>query len=364
MGREPFKLEALPPEIPWEKLVQQISIASSSIAKYSARIEGLINPKLLLAPLTVNEAVLSSRIEGTQATYEEVLEFEADPSKVTPNRSDIEEVINYQRAIRYAEKELAMRPMCVSLIKETHSILLDGVRGESKGRGEIRRVQNWIGPPGSTLENASYVPPSPVDLPESLSNLEKYYHSDEKDLLVQLALIHAQFELIHPFLDGNGRLGRILIPLFLYEKGVIHTPAFHLSEYIEANRQEYYSALNSISSDNNWLSWLSFFLDAVIWQAGKSGDRVRSILSLYKEMEVKVAETTRSQFAPKILSYIFSRPIFSGTDLSGSLEIKKATSSRLLRSLLKANILQELRPAKGRKSGVYRFGELLELIHT
>lgn len=219
---KPFIPEKLPLEnINWEDLLPNIVKANSAVAKFDGLLESILNPLLFLNPLMTQEAVLSSKIEGTQASLSEVLAFEAAPKRKQDNINDIEEVINYRNALLFATKELENRPICLNFIKDMHEILLQGVRGQNKARGEFRRIQNWIGKSNSTIETASYVPPEPHLLLEFLSDWEKYCHYDEKDKLVQLAIIHAQFEIIHPFLDGNGRIGRILIPLFLFEQKIL-----------------------------------------------------------------------------------------------------------------------------------------------
>jgi len=222
--RQPYKPQKLPLDsIDWGSLVDLIARANAALARYDGMLETMVNPTLLLSPLTTQEAVLSSRIEGTQATLEEVLEFEADPTrKIEPSKyADIQEIINYSKAMQHAVTLLKTKALCLNLIKELHAILLDSVRGANKARGEFRRIQNWIGPPGCSIEEATFVPPSPDVLPQALDNWEKYIHYNEKERLVQLAIVKAQFELIHPFLDGNGRIGRMLVPLFLYEKKLL-----------------------------------------------------------------------------------------------------------------------------------------------
>lgn len=190
--------------------------------------------------MTTQEAVLSSRIEGTQATLGDVLRFEAgEAPKEERKQHDIQEIINYRHALRGAEEELRTRPFNLNLLKKLHSILLDSVRGRDTARGRFRQVQNWVGAPGTPIEEAPFVPPAPGLLMEYLDNWEKYYHADRPDPLVQLAIVHAQFEIIHPFLDGNGRLGRMLVPLFLYEKEFISKPMFYLSAYLEVHQDEY-----------------------------------------------------------------------------------------------------------------------------
>ena len=251
----------IPPKLPlgniaWDTLLPSIVKANAALAKFDGLLENIQNPLIFLAPLLTQEAVLSSRIEGTEASFSDILEYEAAPQRPTKNYNDIEEVINYRAALKYAEKELAKRPICLNLIRDIHAILLKGVRGENKARGEFRRIQNWIGPPGSTIETATFVPPSPELVLESLSNWERYCHYEEKDSLVQLSVIHAQFEIIHPFLDGNGRLGRILIPLFLKEKKLLKYPSLYVSEYFEKNREEYYKKLRNITEMGKWNEWI------------------------------------------------------------------------------------------------------------
>lgn len=206
---KPFTPEKLPiKDIDWEGLIPVLGKANRALAKYDGALYGLPNPEVLLSPLTTQEAVLSSRIEGTQATLGEVLKFDAgEEPQQESKRLDIQEIVNYRRALRVAEAELQSRPFNLNLLLHLHDLLLDSVRGRNKARGQFRKHQNWIGAPGSTVESADFVPPAPEILPEYLDNWEKYYHLDRPDPLVQLAIIHAQFEILHPFLDGNGRLG-------------------------------------------------------------------------------------------------------------------------------------------------------------
>ena len=226
---KPFDPDGLPLDcIDWGAHVTLVGRANAALARYDGMLQGVVNPAVLLSPTTTQEAVLSSRIEGTQASMEEVLEYEAGSTeKIVPEKqADIQEIINYRDAMAVAVIELIKRPLCLNLIKELHRILLTSVRGRNKMPGEFRETQNCIGPPGCSIETATFVPPSPDNLPQALDNWEKYLHRDEKDGLVQLAVSKAQFEIIHPFLDGNDRLGRMLIPLFLYAKGLLSSPCF------------------------------------------------------------------------------------------------------------------------------------------
>ena len=228
---KPYEPEILPLEnIDWTSFIPLLGTAHASLARYDGMLQSMVNPQILLSPLTTQEAVLSSRIEGTQATMEEVLEFEADPNEpIEPEKkADIQEIINYRHAIRHAVEGLKKLPLCLNLLKELHVILLNSVRGRNKAPGQFRRVQNFIGPMGAGIENATFIPPSPERVDPAMGDWEKYLHFEEKDRLVQLAVAKAQFELIHPFLDGNGRMGRMLIPLFLYEKQLLSQPMFYL----------------------------------------------------------------------------------------------------------------------------------------
>jgi len=273
------------------------------------------NAEVLLSPLTTQEAVLSSRIEGTQATLGEVLKFEAGEEPEHPSRRlDIHEIINYRQALKTAEEKLKTKPFNLNLLLELHSILLDSVRGRDKGRGQFRTIQNWIGAPGSTIDTAAYVPPEPTRFLDLLDNWEKYYHMERPDPLVQLAMVHAQFEIIHPFVDGNGRLGRILIPLFLHEKGILGRPIYYLSEYLDAHRTEYIEHLRALDKqDGAWNRWIEFFLVALTEQAKLNAAKARKMIDLYEEKKAKVINLTRSQYAVPLLDALFEKPVLRST---------------------------------------------------
>ncbi|MBF0541247.1 MAG: Fic family protein [Nitrospirae bacterium] len=297
-------LPYFPNELPlkklnWESFVHLIGKANYEIARFEGILQAIINHLVLLYPLTTQEAALSSKIEGTIATIEEVYQYEAKVLKDISDKkhNDILEILNYRKALDFAVESLNTRPISLNLILDIHSMLLDSVRGMTKARRELRKTQNWLGRPGTKIENASYIPPSPERLMEAFDNLEKYIHCDELDTLVQLAIVHAQFEVIHPFLDGNGRVGRILIPLFLYEKKLLKSPVFYISEYLEANREIYYDRLNQISHNDNWDDWIIFFLTAIIEQSRSNTLKAKAILDLYEKMKGVVSSIVRSQFS-------------------------------------------------------------------
>jgi Fic family protein len=266
--------------------------------------------------------------------------------------------------MRMAETELKTRPFNLNLLKKLHYILLTGVRGRNKARGEFRTTQNLIGLPGATLETAEFVPPEPQLLPEYLDNWEKYWHLDRPDPLVQLAIIHAQFEMIHPFLDGNGRVGRMLIPLFLLEKGLLENPVFYISSYLDDNRDIYYAKLNNISQNADWDGWLSFFLEAVETQAKTNTDSVQSILNLYGEMKDKIIGYTKSPFAIRALDAIFERPLFTTTNFIKGSSIPKPSALRMLSKLKEEKALVTIREGKGRQPELLAFEKLMDLINS
>ena len=359
----PYTPDKLPlGNIEWGSLVRLVGQANFEIALYDGVLRTMPNPSLLLSPMTTQEAVLSSRIEGTQANLAEVLEYQAAPNQAgvgTERRDDIQEILNYRIAMDLAIEQLEKRPLSLNLFRDIHFTLLDSVRGRDKARGEFRRVQNHIGRPGSTIENARYVPPAPEHLMKHLDNFEKYIHYDEEDRLVQLAIVHAQFEIIHPFLDGNGRVGRILIPLFLYEKKILSNPTFYLSEYLDVNDTVYRDKLLAITAEGDWLGWIQFFLEAIAKQASANTRKAQSILNLYDDMKTKITESTRSIYAIQILDAMFSQPVFTISDFSRMASISNPTARRALNKLTQDDILQVIIESSGQRPTIFMFEQLI-----
>ena len=361
---KPFKPHTLPLQsLEWEALIGLMGQANRYIARYDGLLQSIVNPDVLLSPIRTQEAVLSSRIEGTQATLEEVMEFEADALRSEQHKGEIHEVINYRLALMEGRERMKERPLSLNVIRSMHKILLRGVRGEGRDPGNFRRNQNWIGAPDSTMEQARFVPPAVPDMNEALDNWEKFIHSDEKDAMVQLAIVHGQFEILHPFMDGNGRIGRILIPLFLYHKEIIHQPVFYMSQYLESNRLAYYDALKSITDTGSWTHWISFFLRGVVQQAGKNITQTRNIMALYDEMKLIMAEKTHSQWAIQCLDYIFSQPIFNTSDFNAEANVPKTSAARLLRAMEKNEIVECIGRGAGRRPNVFAFRKLLKIIN-
>lgn len=350
----------LPPSgIEIARLVTLVGEANAALARYDGLLQGMVNPAVMLSPLTNQEAVLSSRIEGTQATVEEVLEHEAGQEYDLNKEADIQEILNYRKALTLAAETLTDRPLRLSLVKALHKELMNSVRGQDKEPGEFRKTQNWIGPYGCTIETATFIPPNPLQLMDHLQAWERYLESDDTDPLLQTAIVHAQFEILHPFKDGNGRIGRLLIPLFLYSKGRLSTPMFYLSAYLEAHRAEYYARLAAVTRENDWTGWTAFFLHAIAEQAKTNITRVRAILALYESMKTRVREITRSQHSAQIVDALFDRPIFRIGDFASRAGIPKPTAHPLLRQLQDAGLLTQLREGSGRRPAILAFPELL-----
>jgi Fic family protein len=357
-----YREGGFPPELDWDSLVPLIGPASAAIARYDGLLAALPNPALLLSPLSTQEAVLSSRIEGTQATMGEVLEFEAGQAPASPERrDDIREILNYRKAMRIASEALTTLPLSGRVIREAHAALLEGVRGQNKAPGEFRRTQVWIGPPGCTPDTCSFLPISPERLPDAFGRWERYLHSEQPDRLVQLAILHVEFEALHPFLDGNGRLGRMLIPLFLWQVGLIKRPMFYISGFFEEHRDEYYAGLAGVSRDGDWSAWCRFFLQAARSQAEDNLGKAGAIFELHGTMRHLIAELTRSQYATLALDWIFGQPVFASNHFIEQTGIPKPTARRILAKLREVGVIKTLVPASGRRAPVFAFPALLNI---
>ena len=353
-----------PDNINWATLIPHIGPANAALARYDGTLSAVPNAAVLLSPLTTQEAVLSSKIEGTQATMGEVLEFEAQGESKEISRdkeADINEILNYRKGMWHATELLEKLPLCQRVIKGAHRTLLQGVRGQGKSPGEYRKIPNWIGPPGCPIEDAKFIPISADKLDEAMGRWERYIHEDAPDILVQLAVLHAEFEALHPFLDGNGRLGRMCVPLFLFKAGLIQSPMFYISAYFEKNRDEYYERLLSISRDNDWTGWCLFFLKAIQVQAIENQAKASKILHLYEFKKNQLVDLTHSQYSIHALDFIFSRPIFKSTDFTSIEEIPTPTAKRILTTLRDNGLFTVLRESSGRTPATYAFTELINI---
>ena len=352
-----------PSRIDYAELVTRIGDARGALGTYNALIAAIPNASLLLAPLTTREAVLSSKIEGTHVTMGEVLEVEADAdtSRLTRSkRDDIEEVANYRRALTAASKSLESRNLSQHLLRATHAILMEGVRGQGKDPGAYRTEQNWIGPEGCTIDDASFVPVAPEHLAAGMDAWERHLLDvRQPEPLVQLAIAHAEFEALHPFKDGNGRLGRMLIPLFLYARDLLSSPDFYMSGYFERDREVYIERLRAVSRDGAWTEWCAYFLEGVIEQARENEARARAILGLYERYKKEFVDLTRSQYAIRAVDFVFQSPIFKATTLRDDSGIPAPTANRILNVLREAGVVQTLRSGRGRRAGVFLVPEIL-----
>jgi Fic family protein len=362
---KPYEPMHLPLDcIDWSAHVTLVGQANVAIGRYDGMLHGIINPSVLLSPLTTQEAVLSSRIEGSQATVVEVLQYQADAQQpLDPDRrADIQEILNYRLAIAEAVRDFQTRPFSLNLLKQLHAILLDSVRGRDKSPGRFRRRQNWIGPFGEGIERATYVPPVWEQVEPALHNWEEYVHAEERDPLVQLALVKAQFELIHPFEDGNGRLGRMLIPILLFEKGILSNPVFYLSAYLDRHRDAYVGRLLAISEQGDWNGWVTFFLTALAEQAVENTVKTRKIMSLYERMKAEVPRTIHSQYIVQAIDALFDRPVFQIPDFGTRSGIPKHSALRILNELRSNGIVRDLRLKQGRRGAILSFPDLLEIV--
>lgn len=352
-----------PDDISLEPLVALIGKANACLSRYDGLLESLVNPKILLSPLLMKEAELSSRIEGTIATAKEVYQQEAGEEFEPDKAADIQEIINYRHTLRTAGDAIKEKPISLQLIRRMHETLMWGVRGQDKNPGRFRTTQNWIGPKGCKLEEANYVPPPPAIITELLEGFAAFVNlSDEKvDPIVQTALMHAQFELIHPFDDGNGRIGRLLIPLLLTQKRSLVSPSLYMSGYLESNRDAYYGALGAISKSGEWSVWIEFFLRAVIDQCDSKLNLVRRIIGLYEKKKHQLTSLLRTDQTIHILDLLFDRPVFRAAELHERLKIQRQRAAQYLRILKGAGVVTEIREARGRRSAILSFDELWQI---
>ncbi|MCK4258900.1 MAG: Fic family protein [Halanaerobiales bacterium] len=354
----PYKLplkEKIDPLYFYDDLIQ----ASTNIGKYQIMLEKTkIDAEILMNPLLLNEAVQSTKIEGTQVTLDEVLESEVEEKE---KNNDVKEVLNYHKAIKYGKRLLTQIPISTRMFKELHKILLsDGVRGANRAPGEFRMIQNFIGPKGCTIETASFVPSPPQRVDEYMSNLDNYINEPTDSLypLVRIAIIHAQFETIHPFLDGNGRIGRILIPLYLFDQKVSDSPNLFISETLEKDKHKYYRLLNETRSKENWNQWIKFFLESINKQMDKSFNLIKNIDSLY-ERDLKLAmDVVSNNNIVKIMNVMFGSPIFTINKMSELTGIPYGTCRRYISQLEDKNLLYSDDRSRGRK---YYYYNLLDL---
>ena len=323
---------------------------------------GLLLPDLdhILAMYIRKEALLSAQIEGTQASLEDLFEYESHVPVDNPH--DVKEVVNYIKALNHGLERLEKIPMSIRVIKEIHEILLKGARGSEKTPGEFRKSQNWIGPTGCALKTASFIPPPPYEAKEAMGDLELFMHRKSKlPILIRCALLHYQFETIHPFLDGNGRAGRLLITFFLCWKKVLKKPLLYLSYYFKLHRQEYYDRLNLVRNKGDFEQWIAFFLKGVIWAGDSALGTIKAVLLLKeKDKSLLLKKNASSILCIAVLDYLFKKPIVSVQDVADQLQISFPTATRILNEFDKYGVVNEITGQKRHKR--YSYTKYLALL--
>lgn len=330
----------LPPKLAYDpELVTLLSQADAALSELSGAGRLLPNPHLLIAPWMTREAVLSSRIEGTRASISDLLIDEVGGERVGAKPpEDLAEVQNYIVALEHGIRQLPKLPLSLRLVREVHAKLMKGVRGDQATPGEFRRSQNWIGAAGSTPGTAAYVPPPVAQMHECLADWEKFLHQrDKMPDLVQCALMHEQFEAIHPFLDGNGRVGRLLITLFLTERGRLSQPLLYLSDYIDKHRKDYYDLLQRVRTHGDWIAWIRYFVNGVKLTASDAVKRTSQINALREDFRKRLADNAR---ALALVDHLLTNPYLTVTHTAEALGVSFPTAQKLVELLVKRKLIQ------------------------
>lgn len=356
-----FKPNPLPPipEIEMDgEIVKLLVDANKQLVKLDTASQLISNADLFISMYVRKEALISSQIEGTQCTLDDVL----DPEVEANANLDVSDVINYVKATQYALKRLERLPLCCRLIREIHEVLMENVRGQDKTPGEFRHSQNWIGPANCSLKDARYIPPNVEDMQTAMSNLEKYINENvDYDPLIRAALIHYQFETIHPFLDGNGRIGRLLILFYLMEQRLIEKPVIYISYFLKKNQIEYYDRISEVRRTGNFEQWIRFFLEAVSKAASDSLEAIRQLSVLHDTNVEKLPKTTRSKDNLRaVFDYIEQYPIIDIKRTAKELEVSYNTVAAAVRKLVELGILQETTNAA--RNRVFAYEEYLAIL--
>ena len=362
MAYQSFRPAPLPPKPPIElstELVAKLTAANKKLAALDGLSSRIPNIDLFVSMYVRKEALLSSQIEGTQCTLDDIL----NPLIEENTNLNVSDVVNYIRATEYALNRLQTLPLCNRLIKETHAVLMKGVRGQEKSPGEFRYSQNWIGGQGSTIKNARYIPPNPEDMQTAMSDLEKYMNSDDTlDPLIQAALIHYQFETTHPFLDGNGRVGRLLITLFLMEKHILSRPALYISYFLKINRVEYYDRMTQVRKTGDYEQWIIFFLQALSDSASDAIQTIDKLTALHSKNLALFDDLSKRQKTNvlKVFSYIESNPIIDIQKTATALELSYNTAAKIVSLLVDKGILRQT--DKSGKARIFSYPEYLDIL--
>ena len=341
-----------------EELLRLLVKSNRRLVQLDTASQLIPNTELFVSMYVRKEALMSSQMEGTQCTLEDVLDPELD---VNAN-ADVGDVINYVKAAQFALDRLSSLPLCNRLLREAHAVLMEGVRGQEKNPGEFRRSQNWIGPAGSTLKNARYIPPNVEDMETAMSELEKYINdSDSYDPLIQAALIHYQFETIHPFLDGNGRIGRLLILLYLMEHKLLTKPVIYVSYFLKKNQIEYYDRISEVRRTGNYEQWVRFFLEAVSSAAADAVESIGLLSDLHDENVAKLPKSNRKKDNVRaVFDYLEQHPIIDIKRTASALGVSYNTVSSVVDKLIDLDILKETTNAA--RNRVYAYDAYLEIL--
>lgn len=361
-GYHAFFPAPVPRELDYDATtVKKLTEATAAVHRLAGVSRLLPSPHILMGPYVRLEAVLSSKIEGTQTSVGELLLFEADDPGDTSPEGDLLEVVNYTQALDHALKALDRLPLSLRLIRETHAILMSGVRGEAMTPGEFRRSQNWIGPPGSTLKTAKFVPPPVEAMNEALTDLERFLHENDLPNLVALALAHYQFEAIHPFLDGNGRIGRLLVPLALCQRGVLERPMLYLSAYFERHRSRYYHLLFETSATGDPIPWINFFLDGVAHQSRDAEERTVTLVDLQHAIREELLAAKVTNTTLRLAESLLDRPYVTTKRVTRQLEVTPPTAQKAIDSLVEQGILTEVTGRK--RNRIYLSPRIMEAVY-
>lgn len=362
MAYQSFRPAPLPPNPPIAlsgELVAKLVDANKKLAALDGLSARIPNMDLFVSMYVRKEALLSSQIEGTQCTLDDIL----NPLMEENTNRNVSDVVNYIKATEFALNRLHSLPLCNRLIKETHAVLMEGVRGQEKSPGEFRYSQNWIGGQGSTIRNARYIPPNPEDMQTAMSDLEKYMNGDDSlDPLIQAALIHYQFETTHPFLDGNGRVGRLLITLFLMEKGILSRPALYISYFLKMNRIEYYDRMTQVRKTGDYEQWVMFFLQALSDSAGDAIQTIDALTVLHNQSVAKLGAFSKRQQTNllKLFAYIETNPIIDIQKTAAALGLSYNTVSKMVTILVDEGILRQT--DKAGKAKIYSYADYLDIL--
>lgn len=364
-GHLTFLPDRLPPKVSYESIVVLLSEANIQLGRLSGIGTLIPNPHLLIRPYVLREAVLSSKIEGTQASIMDVFRYNAGGIENSQERESkrITEVVNYVAAFDNCLADVKKgREIDLDMIKSAHKKLMENVRGQELAPGIFRTIQNWIGTPGTEIEDATYVPPRAEDVIELLDDLAAFINNPTGGIpvLLQCAIAHYQFEAIHPFGDGNGRIGRLLIPLMLQSRGILSQPLLYVSAYIEKNKNQYYNALLEVSKNSDWTNWFKFFLMAVVTQAKAASDNIQKLMNLRSEYDLKLRAAKASASAMRLADYLFSNPIVTIPTAASYLRVTYPPAKRAIERLVKLGIIVE--PDKKERNRTFVATEILKIL--